>query len=157
MKTWHQHVVAARMAITEGHEPEGMRALVDKMIEDQSLTETERAELLEDTESRRILFWNGYEGMFSWFLCFLLDDFRADYDLGAVHRLLVVAETAIRHHEANVRARQLLTEIANPRSRAAAVSSKAEASISQPDLSEGRNFEKDGDKRKIELHRPMSR
>ncbi len=63
MKTWHQHVAASQHRAMDGGESEGMRVLVDRLMEEQTLSEKERAELAADAESRRMIFWNGYERM----------------------------------------------------------------------------------------------
>jgi len=63
MKTWHQHVAASQHGAMEGHEPESMRLLVQKLMDEEQLNENERVELAADPESRRVLFWNGYERM----------------------------------------------------------------------------------------------
>ena len=38
-----------------------MRLLVDKLMDEERLNEKERAEVAADPDSRRMLFWDGYE------------------------------------------------------------------------------------------------
>jgi hypothetical protein len=49
----------------DGSESNEMKAIIDNMIDQQDLSERERRELAVDTESRKLLFWNGYEREFT--------------------------------------------------------------------------------------------
>ncbi|ORY21336.1 hypothetical protein BCR39DRAFT_553869 [Naematelia encephala] len=79
VRKWHGHVAASRHGAMEGTESEATTALINVLMEDQGLDESEKRELASDQESRKVLFWNGYER--------------------AVHELLEKAERAIRAHE----------------------------------------------------------
>lgn len=61
IKTFHQHVAASQHGATEANESESMRALVDKLMEAERLSERQKAEVAVSSESRRMIFWNGYE------------------------------------------------------------------------------------------------
>lgn len=61
LKTWHEHIVASRHGAMEGHESEEMRRLVKHLMEQQGLSARERNEIEADPESRRLVFWLGYE------------------------------------------------------------------------------------------------
>ncbi|KAK4685486.1 hypothetical protein P7C73_g4663, partial [Tremellales sp. Uapishka_1] len=56
MKEWHVHVAASK----HGNDTE-MTKVVDRLLDEQGLTDAEKTELAADAESRRMLFWNGYE------------------------------------------------------------------------------------------------
>jgi hypothetical protein len=61
VKTWHTYVDVARQSVVVGDSTEGMNVLVKRLVDEQGLPDAERAAMLQDTESRKILFWNGYE------------------------------------------------------------------------------------------------
>jgi hypothetical protein len=42
-----------------------MKALITQMMDEQDLSEVDRKALNADAESRKMLFWNGYERMWS--------------------------------------------------------------------------------------------
>ncbi|KAL7421159.1 Potassium channel [Cryptotrichosporon argae] len=91
LKEWHQHVSAARQAAVDGHESQGMRTVVSRLMNAQGLTEAQKAELAADPDSRRALFWNSYER--------------------TAHDLLSLAEDAIGHHEGTARELEVLREL----------------------------------------------
>ncbi|GFZ47945.1 hypothetical protein JCM24511_05692 [Saitozyma sp. JCM 24511] len=99
MKVWHRHIALARHGALEGTgtgtDEEELKELLTGLLDEQAnLTAQQKKELLGDIESRKMLFWNGYER--------------------AVHRLVSVAEKAIHVQEKTRANLSLLTELSGP-------------------------------------------
>ncbi len=63
MKTWHKLVAASKHGAMNGLDSDTTRVILDGLMDEQGLSEQEKKELLADPESRKMLFWNGYESM----------------------------------------------------------------------------------------------
>ena len=61
MKTWHAHIAAVRHGALEGNDDPKIEELLRGFLQEQRLSDVETRELLGDAESRKMLFWNGYE------------------------------------------------------------------------------------------------
>jgi hypothetical protein len=66
MKVWHRHIALARHGALEGTgagtDEEELKELLTGLLDEQAnLSAQQKKELLGDIESRKMLFWNGYE------------------------------------------------------------------------------------------------
>ena len=128
MKTWHAHIAAVRHDALEGREDPTIKELLNHFLDAQKLSDVEKRELLGDLESRKMLFWNGYERE-SVLLEHVSISLRHSMPdcfsrsakliclteliiLGAVHRLINVSEHFIKHHEKLQRHLSILTDLA---------------------------------------------
>jgi hypothetical protein len=88
MKVWHRHIALARHGALEGTgtgtDEEELKELLTGLLDEQAnLTAQQKKELLGDIESRKMLFWNGYErecGETTLVLCSIRRESRVEWE-----------------------------------------------------------------------------
>jgi hypothetical protein len=119
MTVWHQHVAAARHGAFDGHDDDKLKELLNTVLEEQGLTEQQKRELLGDPESRKLLFWNGYERESIHAMWGVNEYLKGSWGrrqlirAGAIHRLISVAESAIHIHQKTRANLSLLTKVSS--------------------------------------------